>query len=173
MTLTDIQNLPLDELKARRDELVAAAAKENAAELAKRCVQNLIDAKMRDVTLGEQGKTIAAQTETIELQKKLLADAEANVTKLASDLAESRTNHANDCAAHGEQCAKLQSQAKEAIGKLGHELTGVRQLLAAESARATRNSQLAARSEVAINAASRVLNDAISLRTAEKTNEGA
>ena len=69
MELTDIEGLAAAELKKRRDELVAEAAKAPVEQLAARYVQARTDATRRDEKLAEQGETIA------HLQKALDASA--------------------------------------------------------------------------------------------------
>jgi chromosome segregation ATPase len=62
MNLAEIENLSFVELKAKREEFIAEAAKATQADLAARYVQARTDAKHRDEKLAEQATTIAALT---------------------------------------------------------------------------------------------------------------
>ncbi len=159
MNLHEIQNLSFAELKERRDELVKLAG---GNDVAARYIQALTDAKMRDEKLAEQGVTIKTLQDGMGLAQQRVADLEATCTKLRDDYAALQQLHNTDCDHAAKTCSKLQA----AINELGSKL-------AAETARANRNAQLAARSEAAINGASKLLQDVIALRMVETTNEGA
>jgi polyhydroxyalkanoate synthesis regulator phasin len=59
MQLTDIDNLPIDELKQRRHDLARDLVEHvDKEELADRYIRTLIDAKTRDRKMSEQGKYI-------------------------------------------------------------------------------------------------------------------
>ena len=89
MTITEIENLPLAELKVRRLELIAEAEVADASELAERYLQARADAKARDEKLAEQGVTIAALQEWVHIQKAALAQATADKDAAARVIAES------------------------------------------------------------------------------------
>lgn len=173
MTLIDIENLPAAELKKRRDELVAEAAKADTKELASRYVQARCDAAMRDDKLREQGVTINTLNDALATAKQCYIDSQNALGAATGSLAELEKKHAADCATHREQCAKLQADAKAAIDSLSDQLNETQSKLAAETARANRNAQLAARSEAAINAIAKTANDIIAARQVETNNEGA
>lgn len=64
MTLADIENMPLADLKAKRDELAKSLGDEiHPTEIAARYVQARADAKARDEKLAEQAGTLAALTQ--------------------------------------------------------------------------------------------------------------
>ena len=88
MSLTEIENLAHAELKAQRDELVKAAAKAPANELAARYVQARTDAKARDEKLAEQGRTINALNDACETAKEKLAQAREANSELMAGLVE-------------------------------------------------------------------------------------
>lgn len=76
MTLTEIENLALSDLKAKREEIVKELG---GGELAQRYVQARTDAKMRDEKLAEQGKTI----EALQAGHAALAEALAKARRTA------------------------------------------------------------------------------------------
>lgn len=184
MTLIDIENLSAGELKKRRDDLVAEAAKANVEELASRYVQARFDATMRDDKLAEQGVTINTLNDALAAAKQCYIDSQNALGMATGSLAELEKKHATDCAAHGEACAKLQADAKAALEKVqseaaaaltaaANEINATRAALAKETARANRNAALAARCEGAINEIAARCNDLIAKRQVETTNEGA
>jgi len=59
VTLQDIDNLPYDELKGRKQELIKIAQTCDPKELATRFVLARIDAKRRDIRLHDQGIQIS------------------------------------------------------------------------------------------------------------------
>lgn len=80
--LSDIQNLTVAELKARREELLTQVRQANPATLGPRYLQALFDAKRRDQRMAEQGAQI------LELERQL-ANANAQVHELADALKQS------------------------------------------------------------------------------------
>jgi len=101
MGLELIENLSAAELKSQRSELVAEAAKVDAAELADRYVQSRTDAKLRDEKMAEQGQAIlAAEDRAIRAEdraasltqevERLTARTEAQ--KAANDLLRTEVN---------------------------------------------------------------------------------
>ena len=94
MKIHEVENMSADELKAGQAEIVKAL--DGNAELAVRYVQARLDAKIRDVKLAEQAKTlealqtglgaaekqaVAAEAETVAVRQQLNADIdEANRT---------------------------------------------------------------------------------------------
>ncbi len=184
MTLIEIENLSTDELKKRRDELVAEAAKADAKELAARYVQARCDAAMRDDKLREQGVTINTLNDALATAKESIKQLSSALNERNAALADLAKKHAAHCAAHGEACAKLQADAKAALEKVQNEaaaalvaatneINATRAALAKETARANRNAALAARCEGAINEIAARCNDLIAKRQVETTNEGA
>ena len=77
MKLSEIENLPADELKRRRDELRQVAAKAAPADLAARYVQARTDATARDAKLAEQGETITNLNAALSAAQQEAADARA------------------------------------------------------------------------------------------------
>jgi chromosome segregation ATPase len=71
MNLAEIENLSFVELKAKREEFIAEAAKATQADLAARYVQARTDAKHRDEKLAEQATIAALTTGNNALLEKL------------------------------------------------------------------------------------------------------
>jgi uncharacterized coiled-coil protein SlyX len=86
MQLTEIENLSGAELKARRAELIEAAAGAEAKELAARYVQARLDAATRDAKLAEQGETITSLNAALAAETQARAKAEAQATGTAETL---------------------------------------------------------------------------------------
>ncbi len=72
MEIHEVENMTVAELKARKEEILAAVA--GNADLADRYFQARLDASLRDVTLAEQAKTLGALQTGLEAAKR---DAEA------------------------------------------------------------------------------------------------
>ena len=102
MELTDIEGLAAAELKKRRDELVAEAAKAPVEQLAARYVQARTDATRRDEKMAEQGETI------VHLQKALKA-AEKRAAEQAASLGKAEAAIHQDA----DRFAALQAEAAE------------------------------------------------------------
>jgi hypothetical protein len=73
MKLIEVENMTAAEIKARRKELVEAINAEKQEEFARRYVDRVLDAKVRDEKLSEQGKQIAALQSRVEDLEKQLA----------------------------------------------------------------------------------------------------
>lgn len=86
MTLVEIENLPHDELKAKRLELIDAAAKGDVKELATRFVDARTDAKLRDIRMGEQGETITKHEATIATLNNVVKEKSDLVTKREGEI---------------------------------------------------------------------------------------
>jgi hypothetical protein len=78
--LENIQNMTGQELKSKRDVLIAEAQLASLPELAARYVQSLTDAKLRDEKLGEQGREITGLNETINVQSQALRTLESELS---------------------------------------------------------------------------------------------
>jgi hypothetical protein len=65
MNIQEIENLSAEELKSRRMELAGELSSVKSADLVPRYLSTLIDAKMRDEKLSEQGSTIRILQESI------------------------------------------------------------------------------------------------------------
>ena len=100
MNLTEIENLPLDELLARKDELIESIKDALGAndgledELAERYVQARTDARTFDANQAKQATTLAALTtglsaaeENAAAAKDAVADAERNAVTADQRLA--------------------------------------------------------------------------------------
>ena len=139
MTLAEIENLSFADLKAKRDELVEAAAgvpadkqpEQYLHNLAARYVQARTDAKMRDEKLGEQAATIKALQDGMGALQTKAETASAAVAALKAQLekeaAEStRKEEALTDAVATERAiiADLQAKLSEAITR-GNEATAL------------------------------------------------
>ena len=129
MTLAEIENLSFADLKAKRDELVEAAAgvpadkqpEQYLHNLAARYVQARTDAKMRDEKLGDQAATIKALQDGMGALQTKAATAEALAGKSA------------------DQCVTLANRADE----LANQIVALKSQLAAETTRANTAEKLA------------------------------
>lgn len=136
MTLIEIENLSAAlgaaELKARKAELVDAAAAADAAELAARYVQARIDARMRDEKLAEQGRTIG-----------LLQDALEKAKQVEAELRGAKERAAALEAAIAELTAKQEAESRQAAAALDAAIADLTAKLDAEACRATAATALA------------------------------
>jgi len=167
MTLPDIENLTFAELKARRDELIAEAAKQPVNELAGRYVKARTDAKMRDESLGEQAGIIKAlqdgsgalQEKNLRLGDQLLAEsarADANSAFVVEANVLINRLQAEHAQKLGEQVSRAAEFAAEAEAKI-----------AALEARCGRLKGAATRNQAALTGAATMLNAAISSNAIE------
>lgn len=98
MTISEIENLSYAELKARREELIEAAAADDGGVLAQRYVQARTDAKLRDEKLAEQGQTIdALKAGYAALQEKSAAQ-DAQIKELETKLQDALKRVSEDIA---------------------------------------------------------------------------
>jgi len=110
MELTDIEGLAAAELKKRRDELVAEAAKAPVEQLAARYVQARTDATWRDVLLAGQGETIGHLQKALKAAEKIVADQAASLGKAETAIAQG----ADRFAALQAEAAELRQEATAA-----------------------------------------------------------
>lgn len=182
MTIQEIENLSLAELKQQQKELTEQLKGVGIAELAGRYLQARIDAKMRDDKLSEQGKNIslmqdgmAAAKSQIELLQSNLSDKTAELATFkqqANDLfekckAEHRDHcestaktHADTCAEHDKTIAELKEQLETALAEC-----------AQQKLRGDRLRTQAVRNNSAINQAATYLNDAIAKQQVANADE--
>lgn len=143
MNISDIENLSSAELKARRDELLAALKDAAPADVAARYLQARTDARLRDEKLAEQGATItalqsglAAATERIESYGQTLATATQTIAALKDEgLAakadvETLTDRLVAETARADQATALAKARRGVLAVILHEITP---LLAQES----------------------------------------
>jgi chromosome segregation ATPase len=140
MTFSEIENLPAAELKARFNELAAAARKLNAEELASRYVQARLDSKLRDEKLAEQGATITNLNDLMRIKVERIADCEAMLEKLEQELACLKETDAEKSVELASQTARAERLKAEATKH-------------AEAFHAAEQALAAARSQLQINAA--------------------
>lgn len=150
MTIHDIENKTVAELKAERAELVETAKSLPVEDLASRFVQARMDAKQRDELLGKQGTTITA------LQEGLSA-----ATNQATALLERRqADHA---------ATEAVMKQLEALKAAYNERTAE---LAEQTARAERLKAEAMRNHRALSQAARLLNEALAANAVGTADEG-
>jgi hypothetical protein len=124
--IQEIENRTFAELKAERDELVAALRMAEIPDVvAARYVKALMDAKHRDENLGEQGKTITAlqtglkaataQAEAAALRTKHV---EAERDAISQELAALRTLADEQCRGLAEEKSELHTQLRAAHGQV-------------------------------------------------------
>lgn len=150
MNIAEIENLSFSELKAGGVNLVEAAQKLPAEELAARYVQARTDAKQRDEKLAEQGETIRALHEGLGAGKE-------KVQSLNAELAKAR----EESAAFSEL---LKQQRVECEGHMA--------ALKRERERSGRFKSLAAQHHQAVSQAARLLNDAIAAAAVDSADKG-
>lgn len=143
MNIIDILNLSAAELKEKRAEAVEAATAVPVDELAGRAVQFLLDAKMRDEKLAEQGKTITLLQGSLESSSDQLNGAIQRIKDLEGELHRMSQSHNDRTSADAAHIGKLEA----ALAKLQ---------LQAENYR-----QLAISGRAAINKSAGILNEVI------------
>lgn len=161
MQIHEIENLSFSELKARRDELVAEAAKVEPEVLAARYVQARTDAAMRDEKLAEQGKTIGNLNDAADVFRERVDSKDNAIKQHVAELEKARE-------AHSAEVAAMRSE----VTRLGKELQTMRADLASERQRAERLKAEAQRHAEAFSAAQKALADAAALQQIETADVG-
>lgn len=115
MQLHDIENLSVEELKGRKAELIAEAAKAPPAELAARYVQARLDAKARDATLAEQGRTIATLNATLEKERQERADERQAAQQERQQLHGQLTKAQSQIEAHAQELVAVNVRCGDAL----------------------------------------------------------
>ena len=150
MTLEQIENMSVAELKATRTELIEAARGLPPEDVAARYVQARTDAKARDETLAKQGRTITALQDGAAAAKQQVESLRADLNRQGQLLAvanEESTALRNLCDEQGEH-------------------------LCTERARADRLKAVALRNHRAVSQAAKLLNEALADNAIDNADKG-
>lgn len=171
MKIIDIENLSVEELKEQRAELVHSAMAADLGDLASRYIQARTDAKKRDVTLGEQGRTIATLNDSLDDARKHVGDlaathaaqAEAAAARIREVEAERDASNVS-LQNHAEESSKRQEQARVQLADLQGKLQ-------AEVQRSGRLRVQAGKFTAAISTISKVSLDAINSQAIDEAGQ--
>lgn len=171
MTLEEIENLTFEELKSRRAELVAEAAKAPAKDVAERFVDARTDAKLRDQTQAKQGVTITALEQGAAAMTEKIAGLTTELNRATEDVAY-RKKQLEDCIvdAKAVEQSTAENHAK-AVENLNGQIAKLTENLNQQTARAERLKVQAEIHHQAVNAAAKYLNDAIAARGIENADK--
>lgn len=182
MTIQDIENLSVAELKSGREEILTVVGAMTISDVGPRYYQSRLDAKLRDEKLAEQGRTITlleqgmnAAKEQNELLKLNLTQANANlanVKKQADDWAAKALAEYKDFAKKSqEQLAVTCAEHEKIINDLKAELEKTNEQLAKQTQRGDRLKHQAIRNNQALNELASISNKTIAANQLDNADE--
>lgn len=118
ISITEIENMKLADMRERKEELVEAAKAFDPVVLAKRYVQASIDAKVRDEKLGEQADTLEALQQGLESSKKLDGINAEKIKNQVHEIAGLKNDGVELSRAHDTRFNKAGAEAEQRYRKL-------------------------------------------------------